>query len=212
MHDAFGWVRWLFSDGDFLTRNHCGRWSAGLVGVYVATHLLTMTCYGVVGRYLVVMSARQRDVRCRRLLLMGSIFFILCGAGHLGNVVVFWWAPYRFFTLLSGLSGLSGLLLVGVLSRLGRHLAGLSDVVELSDRIDQEMASAAAAREECRRTLQDLARLQNQVEQLRGQLTTVEWARTSLKELRELSQEIHTLLELGLPGEIQSGDGHPPAR
>lgn len=112
------WIQWIFDSGDFLTRNHCsnvGGWNRGLVQVYqlaniiiaIAYFSIPLTLFGLWLRLRKFKSILQRHII---VVLMFSVFILSCGLGHLMNVISFYYAPYRFFTLIDSVTAISSIL------------------------------------------------------------------------------------------------------
>jgi signal transduction histidine kinase len=93
---------WLFDTTPFVPRTHCGTWQPWLIAVnQVGQTLVCLAYFGVCLALVILWHARRREFPKAWVILAFSIVFFWCGAGHLVEVLVFWWAPYRLFTLVT---------------------------------------------------------------------------------------------------------------
>lgn len=114
---------WLFEDCEFYTRADCGSgWESWLVILHVVANLLVFSAYIVIPIALLRMRAWMRDKREAVgiippwIFVAFAAFIISCGIGHLFEVFVFWWAPYRligFWNLITGVT--SWLTVIGLI-------------------------------------------------------------------------------------------------
>jgi hypothetical protein len=93
---------WLFDTTPFVPRTHCGAWQPWLIAVnQVGQALVCLAYFGVCLALVILWHARRREFPKAWVILAFAIVFFWCGAGHLVEVLVFWWAPYRLFTLVT---------------------------------------------------------------------------------------------------------------
>lgn len=142
MYDFFSW---LFDAESFVTRQHCGDWGGLLPWVYAVANLLIALAYFRIPLTLLDLYRKRKDVLPERATLVQFAAFItLCGITHLLDVLVFYWAPYRLFTLVYILTALVSIGTALSLPRAANAIFQLPNPVELQntiDRLDQEVAT-----------------------------------------------------------------------
>lgn len=93
---------WLFDTTPFVPRTHCGDWQPWLIIANQVGQAFVCAAYFSVCIALVILWLFRRKEFARSWVILAfSIVFFWCGAGHLVDVVVFWWAPYRLFTMVT---------------------------------------------------------------------------------------------------------------
>jgi amino acid transporter len=146
-----GPVAWLLDTAPFVTRDHCGLgWTRDHIAVnQVANFLIFLAYFSIpvslfnfmlrlralrrpsVGRLLDVVRARVWMIACF------MCFIAFCGLTHLMDVLVFGWAPYRFFTLVDAATAAvslpTALLLPGVI---GDMVVAMSDPDDGGGRVE----------------------------------------------------------------------------
>ena len=110
-------VRWLLDGSVFITRDHCGAWTPGLIGINQLTNFMIAMAYFAIPIALLVVWFRMYVPGAKKIvrqhpwmILLFVIFIFSCGLGHLNDVIVFWWAPYRLFTFINLLTAVSSVI------------------------------------------------------------------------------------------------------
>lgn len=110
----------LFSAADFVTRDCCVR-QAGAWGVW---SILAQTADGVIALsyFLVPYELWRRSkirvpdlLSLRLILLLFATFVVLCGLGHVCDVLVWYWPAYRLMTLIDCATAIASALTAVVL-------------------------------------------------------------------------------------------------
>lgn len=107
---------------NFMTRNYCGHWSEGLIAVNQISNALIALSYFAIPITLFAVYLRLRRLQIFSdyhywAILMFVLFITLCGTTHLCNVIAFHWAPYKFFTLIDGLTAVASVITSVVLPK-----------------------------------------------------------------------------------------------
>jgi hypothetical protein len=119
-------MNWLFDAADFLTRDHCGPgWTPALTVVNQVANFAIFVAYFSIPWSLLILWMRLRRMADLRellaehawVLLAFGVFICSCGLGHLDDVLVFQWAPYRFFTLVNVVTAAASLVTALLLPR-----------------------------------------------------------------------------------------------
>ncbi len=94
-------MNWLCDASEFLTRSECGTgWSPWLKQTYQLANFLIWFSYLVIAFSLYnLYRSKKTELPAPGLFVLATMFLLLCGLSHLGNVATFFWAPYRLFTL-----------------------------------------------------------------------------------------------------------------
>jgi amino acid transporter len=140
-------MQWLFDSSEFFTRNHCGGgWTPELICLSRLANFLIFLAYCSIPFSLFVLWWNLKQLRLghkltrqvekisgqnKWILLLFGCFIITCGLTHLDDVIVFDYAPYRYFTsmeVLTSVFSISTALLLPLVAR--RILQGLSEECE----------------------------------------------------------------------------------
>lgn len=113
-------MEWLFDTSEFVTRSHCGTgWTSELTSIYRLAALVTFLSYLLIPFILVwaFFWNRKKHFSFGVVPPFGfitfSAFILFCGLGHLCDVLVFNWAPYRLFVLIDCVTGITSAMVVG---------------------------------------------------------------------------------------------------
>jgi chemotaxis family two-component system sensor kinase Cph1 len=100
-------VAWLLDASPFLTRDHCGvGWSSMLQVAYIASNVTIAVAYFVIPvEFAVLYRSKRQELPQPQILLLLIGFILFCGLTHLADVLIFWWAPYRLYTLVCLITG-----------------------------------------------------------------------------------------------------------
>jgi hypothetical protein len=181
------WFMKLFEASGFLTRNHCGPWSATLVRAYIASNAVITLAYALIPFcLLIIWIKRRRDMEHAWLLLLFTAFIVACGLTHVCDIVVFWWPGYRLFTLISSVTALlsvySALWLPFVTATIVRL-----PTIAMYQQVNRELEQAVARKEEANKEVKaTIAALRRQVDHLERMRTTGLWVAEQETALREL--------------------------
>lgn len=87
--------------GNFPSRSECGPWEPWLAWVNIVSHTLVGLAYLIIPAAMLSLVRTQRSkVLNPGIVYWFAAFIFLCGLTHLtGDVLPFFWAPYRFITL-----------------------------------------------------------------------------------------------------------------
>jgi hypothetical protein len=95
-----GAFRWLFDSSGFMPRWMCGGWDDALVNVNIAANFIIFLSYISISiNSFLLWSLVHNKLSKTWIVVAFSLFVGACGITHLNDVIVFWWAPYRFFTV-----------------------------------------------------------------------------------------------------------------
>ena len=195
---------WLFDASQFLTRNHCGvGWTPAMEAFYIASNIIIALSYFLIPIALFSLYKKKRnDLPTPWVLIMFITFIVLCGLTHLSDVVVFYWAPYRLFTLLYALTAVASAVTACKLPMVVRYLVKLPSreyVHKINGQLQAEVLLRARAEQElaCRndklrervKALEDLLK-SNSIETLEGLRRTNQW----IHERNAAIQELNTML------------------
>jgi len=121
-------LRWLFDDSVFTTRNHCGSgWTDLLILINQFGNLLFVVAYFSIGISLMMFYFKLIKYPAYAnyniwIVWMFGAFITLCGSTHLADIVVFYYAGYRFYTLIDLLAGIVSLTTAVTLPRFLRMI------------------------------------------------------------------------------------------
>jgi two-component system, sensor histidine kinase len=195
---------WLFDASQFLTRNHCGMgWTPAMETIYKTSNLTLALSYFMIPISLLLLYRKKRDdLPTPWVLILFILFIVLCGLTHLSDVVVFYWAPYRLFTLLYVVTALVSAVTAYRLPRVVRNLVKLPSreyVHKINDQLQSEVLLRTRAEQElaCRndklrervKTLEKLLK-SNSIETLDGLRRTNQWIHERNAAMEELNKMV----------------------
>lgn len=105
-------IEWLFDTQGFVTRSNCGDWKNELKFAYITCNLIIWIAYTLIPLILFLAIRKVKGGLIERLkslkftMFCFIMFIFFCGWTHLNDVTVFYWAPYRFYTLIYGLTAI----------------------------------------------------------------------------------------------------------
>lgn len=118
-----GWARYLLSGDDFVTRDHCGHWSAPWVAASVTAEAAIAAAYMLIA-WGCLRLYRDRLGSWPRKWLFFAGFVAACSLTHAMQSLAFVWPAYRFGVLVSWACVLASLPTVAMLPVLYRFLLG----------------------------------------------------------------------------------------
>ena len=206
-------VRWtgtgLWDASEFMTRNHCGPgWTPELINLYKISNAIIALAYFAISAALYFLNKKNReDLPASRMVVMFITFIVLCGLTHVTEVAVFYWAPYRLYTLLYVLAAIASAVTAYKPPFFVAQLMKLPSpayVHKINDQLRVEMLRRAEVEEELARrneilkarvsTLEGLLKA-NVIKTLEDLNRTNQWIHernTAMEELRKLLSEWET--------------------
>jgi hypothetical protein len=200
---------WLWDASEFVTRNHCGPgWTPELISLYMISNAIIALAYFAIPIALYFLYKKDwGDPPASRMIALFITFIFLCGLTHVGDVVVFYWAPYRLHTFLYMLTAIASAVpafkLPFLVARLVKYPSP-AFVNKLNDQLREEVLRRAEAEKEYARrneilkarmsTLEDLLKA-NAIKTLEDLQRTNQWIHernAAMEELRKLLSEWET--------------------
>jgi len=200
---------WLWDASEFMTRNHCGPgWTPELFSLYIVSNAIIALAYFAISLALYFLYRKDwGDPRASRMIVMFMTFIVLCGLTHVGDVVVFYWAPYRLYMLISMLTAIAAAVTAYELPFLVARLLKLPPpayVHKINDQLREEVRRRAETEKEFARrneilkarvsTLEDLLKA-NAIKTLEDLQRTNQWIHernAAMEELRKLLSDWET--------------------
>jgi hypothetical protein len=181
------WFVKLFDTTEFLTRDHCGRWSGSLVLTYIIANGFITVAYIIISVCLCVMWRKRRhDTDYSWLLLLFAAFIAACALTHVCDILVFWWPGYRLFTLIAAVTAIISVYTAFRLPYVTRALVSLPSR-SLFQKIHRELEQAIALKEDAiNESRATIAVLRRQVDHLERMRRTGLWVAEQESALREL--------------------------
>src|SRR5262249_18728172 len=124
---------------DFPARWHCGRWSAGLGWLHIASDLAIFAAYASIPLALAYFLIRRRDVPFPRLIALFAAFILFCGVGHGVEALIFWHPVYRLAGLTKMVTAAVSWATVIVVVRILPQALRLPDIARLNQQWRDEM-------------------------------------------------------------------------
>jgi PAS domain S-box-containing protein len=88
------WGTWLFDPNGLTPHGFCLLWQPGLIWTHAIADAAIWLAYFTIPAMLVVFARRRRDLVFKPVFLLFAAFILLCGTGHLFDVVTLWVPAY----------------------------------------------------------------------------------------------------------------------
>jgi hypothetical protein len=165
-------MNWLHDPFVFLGRSGGVGWTPWLRHWYQLANFLIWFSYLVIALNLTRLYRRKKtELPAPGLFVLGTVFLVLCGLSHLGNVVVFSGAPYPLITLIDALTAAAAVAAACWLPSVVRWMTrmpsqeyvhtvnkALEDAVARNDRVQRELNRKIAVLTERNRALEQMLR------------------------------------------------------
>jgi len=184
-------LHWLFDTTGFMTRNQCGSgWTRSLISIYqVASFFIFVSYMSIPLPTILFWKIRRNDTPGAWILLLFAAFIFFCGIIHINDVFVFYYAPYRFYTLIVVITALISVLTALFLPKIVFNIMKLASR-EMIHKLRSDLNVLIMERE--LEKTQNIARndkLISKVKTLEATLEKYGW-RDSKEPSRQLLQEI----------------------
>ncbi|MEO1592503.1 MAG: ATP-binding protein [Cyanobacteria bacterium J06632_22] len=146
----------FFSTQPYIPHGHCYLWQTPLVGLHVTSDLLIALAYFSIPLVLLLSTYRyQQQVLSHKVTLLFSAFILLCGTGHLLDVVTLWYPIYWVSGTVRASTAIVSVYTAFELMTLVPQLLSLKRPEDLSA-INAELEKEIAERKEAETTLRTL--------------------------------------------------------
>lgn len=140
----------LIDGSDFPARWNCGTWTLPVGCLHIVSDFLTFCAYFAIPLMIAFYLIRRRDgIPFPKVAALFAAFIMLCGAGHLIEVLIFWWPVYRLAGLVKLATATVSVITAIVLYRLlpaALELPAMSRVnAQLREEVVQRTAAERAA-------------------------------------------------------------------
>lgn len=184
-------MEWLFDTHGFMLRQHCGvGWTDSLRLVYKFSNLVIACCYfSIPLMFLFFWYKRRNDITQPWILFVFACTIFLSAFTFFDEVLVFYWSPYRFYTLISIATSLLSFLSACLLPKVILTILKLPSR-EIIHKLNGELNRLLLKeRIEKMATEEKRAKLAQKVEILEGMLETNAWMHdrgTAMAQLKEM--------------------------
>jgi hypothetical protein len=189
--------RWLFETSGFVTLGHwAAGWAPWLRQTWLLANFLIGYCAFVIALNLFrLYRSKKSELPAPELLVLSSALLVLGGLSHLGDVVVFFWAPYRLLTTIDVATAVCAAAvacrLPSVVQRMVR-LPTLEHIRSVNRALEDDLSRSARSNHEL---IQRNAALKERVRALEHMIKTNIWISEKTAMMEEFSR-IHSKGEL----------------
>ena len=152
-------LRDLLFPGGFMPHGYCYLWTPGLIGLHVASDSLIAFSYFSIPLTLLHIARKRRDIPFSWMFLCFGAFIVACGSTHLLEVWTIWFPSYWLAgsvkAATAAVSVVTAILLIGVTPR-ALALPGVDWLMEINQRLSDEVEQRARAESSLRRVSEDL--------------------------------------------------------
>lgn len=135
------WLEYIFSN-DFIPRAYCSLSDPILRGITVFGDFFTFAAYAVIPLVLFnVYFARKKDFTLSWILAAFALFIIMCGVGHLLDVITVWYPYLRFAAFWKVGTAIISLVVAGILVYLYPTLLKIPTIREYEKEIKRREKS-----------------------------------------------------------------------
>jgi PAS domain S-box-containing protein len=152
-------LRDLLFPGGFMPHGYCYLWTPRLIGLHVASDSLIALSYFSIPLTLLHIARKRRDIPFSWMFLCFGAFIVACGSTHLLEVWTIWFPSYWLAggvkAATAAVSMVTAILLIGVTPR-ALALPGIDWLMEINQRLSDEVEQRARAESSLRRVSEDL--------------------------------------------------------
>ena len=152
-------LRNLVFPAGFMPHGYCYLWTPGLIGLHVASDSLIALSYFSIPLTLLHIARKRRDIPFSWMFLCFGAFIVACGSTHLLEVWTIWFPSYWLAggvkAATAAVSVVTAILLISVTPR-ALALPGIDWLMEINQRLSNEVERRAKAESSLRRVSEDL--------------------------------------------------------
>jgi hypothetical protein len=185
-------MRWLCDTAGFLTRSQCGTgWTPWLRETYQLANFLIWFAYLVIALSLYSLyRCKKTELPAPGLFVLATMFLMLCGLSHLGNIASFFWTPYRLFTLVDLMTAAVAVIVACRMPSVVHwmvHVPPQEYVHKVNQALASEVKQVARTKQELTQQVQLLKERNRALEQM---LKTKAWITEKNAVMEELSRDL----------------------
>jgi PAS domain S-box-containing protein len=152
-------LRDLVFPGGFMPHGYCYLWTPRLIGLHVASDSFIALSYFSIPLTLLNIARKRRDIPFSWMFLWFGAFIVACGTTHAIEVWTIWFPSYWLAggikALTAAVSAATAILLIAVTPR-ALALPGIDWLMEINQRLSNEVDQRAKAESSLRRVSEDL--------------------------------------------------------
>lgn len=153
------WWGSILSTDEFMPHGHCYLWRAGVVWLHVLSNGAIFLAYVSISSTLVYFVARRKDLPFDWMFMMFGAFVVLCGIGHLIDLVTLWKPVYWLSGVERGVTAAVSLTTAVILVPLvpkAMQLPSPAQLREANQKLQEEIAERKLAETELAEALSQL--------------------------------------------------------
>jgi len=148
-------VKNLLSPSYYMPHGHCYLWQTPLVSLFVVSDALIAIAYFSIPVMLIYFVRKRGDLPFSKIFVMFGAFIVLCGIGHLLDILTLWYPAYWVSGMERALTALVSCYTALQLSELLPQFLALKTPEQL-EAINQELEKQVAERQRTEETLQTI--------------------------------------------------------
>ena len=146
-------VKNLLSPSYYMPHGHCYLWQTPLVSLFVVSDALIAIAYFSIPVMLIYFVRKRGDLPFSKIFVMFGAFIILCGVGHLLDILTLWYPAYWVSGIERAMTALVSCYTALQLSKLLPQILALKTLEQL-EAINHELEKQVAERQRTEKTLQ----------------------------------------------------------
>ncbi len=142
----------FLSPSQYIPHGHCYLWQMPLVGLHLTSDALIAVAYFSIPAMLIYFVRKRGDVPFARVFVLFGAFIILCGTGHLFNILTLWYPAYWVSGVVQAMTALVSCYTALQLVELLPQFLALQTPKQL-ETINRELEKQVAERQRAEETL-----------------------------------------------------------
>lgn len=144
------WLTNLFSGEGFVPRSNCGQWTTGLIMLHTISDILTWLAYMSIPASIAYFIRQKREMPFPHIFWLFICFILICGMGHLVEVMMFFHPAYKFAGLMKAATAIVSLATVWALWRVMPSALLIRNPKELEQEVEARTGELARANQRFR--------------------------------------------------------------
>jgi signal transduction histidine kinase len=171
-----GFLRQLFSSGDYMPHGYCYLWNPGLVWLHVISDSLIVLAYFAIPLALIQFVRKRRDLPFHWMFLCFGIFMVACGTTHAMEIWNLWHGQYWLAGVVKAITAAASVPTAVLLFRLipkALALPGTETLVQANTALEGEIRERQITEAALREAVEEVKALNTKLQERMAQLDEV---------------------------------------
>jgi PAS domain S-box-containing protein len=141
-----GFLKWIFTPGDFMPHGYCYGWVPGLVWLHVISDSLIFLAYMCIPFTLIYIARRRKDLPFNWIFVCFGVFIVACGLTHAMEVWNLWHSAYWFAGVVKAVTAAASIATAALLIQLTPQALNLPSLSALHESNEMLATQGGAVR------------------------------------------------------------------